>query len=417
MRKIKTMFLIILTGFVFTACGKTTEFTITYDSNGGSDIAVDKIEESETITIPEDPTKDGYIFAGWYSDEDLTVGYSFKTAPTTNMTLYAKWLPALGGIDSYNVTYVLNGGVNHPDNPIEYSSLTNLVVFEPTKEGYTFEGWYIDASFQSPISSSGLSHDVTLYAKWSENALAGGLATETLPIHSNMYGNTNGNLNNRGLALYDTNLDLHYYSYGSSIYAYNPATKETTLVCTLSSGGRATYLNLDHDMLYFIDGSNGYLLSYDLINHTFKTISDKENVYASRTQMWVNFIYPQENWGTTYLYLQRFYTDDDTYSGTTSGITQMNIDGTRVYYKPETSLDLTVMNYSGNGRSTIVYLANYDVEIIHESLLIDVDDNYEPLYALILTIGDSMGLYTYHADNGLVKIMDASGGGNAQFKF
>ena len=67
-------------------------FTVTYNSNGGSGVpAVGNIAPGAAVSRPADPTRVGYVFAGWYSDNDLTKSWSFATAVNINMTLYAKW--------------------------------------------------------------------------------------------------------------------------------------------------------------------------------------------------------------------------------------------------------------------------------------------------------------------------------------
>ena len=54
-------------------------------------INIDQVTEGFPITRPADPTRDGYAFEGWYTDEACTKGYDFSTIPTGNITLYAKW--------------------------------------------------------------------------------------------------------------------------------------------------------------------------------------------------------------------------------------------------------------------------------------------------------------------------------------
>jgi hypothetical protein len=68
------------------------------------------------------------------------------------------------------------------------------------------------------------------------------------------------------------------------------------------------------------------------------------------------------------------------------------------------------MDYSGSGKSLVVNLDEFDVEEINEVLLYDVDYDYVSYFALILTVNSSLGLYTYNSVDGLVKVMDASGG-------
>ena len=67
------------------------QLTVTFNSNGGSEVEAQSVDYNGTATKPEDPTKEGFIFGGWYSDEDLTEAYNFSTKVTANITLYAKW--------------------------------------------------------------------------------------------------------------------------------------------------------------------------------------------------------------------------------------------------------------------------------------------------------------------------------------
>ncbi len=66
---------------------------VTFDSKGGSDVAAKPVKNGDAISAPDAPTKDGYVFAGWYTDVALTQKYDFNTAIMDNMTLYAKWIP------------------------------------------------------------------------------------------------------------------------------------------------------------------------------------------------------------------------------------------------------------------------------------------------------------------------------------
>lgn len=68
------------------------EYTITFNSNGGSEVAPQTVKEGEKAAKPEDPSKEGYSFGGWYRDEKLTKEFDFATEITTDYTLYAKWI-------------------------------------------------------------------------------------------------------------------------------------------------------------------------------------------------------------------------------------------------------------------------------------------------------------------------------------
>jgi uncharacterized repeat protein (TIGR02543 family) len=66
-------------------------YTVTYETNGGGEIKSQSAVRSSKITKPADPAKDGFSFAGWYLDKELTTEYDFNQGVTSNITLYAKW--------------------------------------------------------------------------------------------------------------------------------------------------------------------------------------------------------------------------------------------------------------------------------------------------------------------------------------
>ncbi len=69
----------------------TSTVTVTFNSNGGTSISVQSINSGATAAQPTNPTKTNYTFEGWYSDAALTTPFSFSTAITSNITLYAKF--------------------------------------------------------------------------------------------------------------------------------------------------------------------------------------------------------------------------------------------------------------------------------------------------------------------------------------
>lgn len=74
-----------------------TYYTVTFNSNGGSSVASQSVLEGAKATKPANPTRSGYSFDGWYTDEALTAAYDFATAVTKSFTLYAKWAVSSGG--------------------------------------------------------------------------------------------------------------------------------------------------------------------------------------------------------------------------------------------------------------------------------------------------------------------------------
>lgn len=70
-------------------------YTITFDSKGGTDVESQERRYGETVEEPEPPTREGYVFDGWYVDEDCTMPWNFEADTVENtMSLYAGWTAA-----------------------------------------------------------------------------------------------------------------------------------------------------------------------------------------------------------------------------------------------------------------------------------------------------------------------------------
>lgn len=87
-------------------------YTVKFDSNGGSDIELQNVRAGEKVIIPENPIRSGYIFAGWYIDEKLTEKFNFETAINNNITLYAKWNAKGGGSSGSSGSKPINNDEN-----------------------------------------------------------------------------------------------------------------------------------------------------------------------------------------------------------------------------------------------------------------------------------------------------------------
>lgn len=101
MKKFRIGILAIIVCLFLTGCGcankKINEFTVKFDSNGGTIVENQTITKGEKATKPSDPTKEGYIFDGWYLDLDDASEYDFNNKVTKDITLEAKWKVATGG--------------------------------------------------------------------------------------------------------------------------------------------------------------------------------------------------------------------------------------------------------------------------------------------------------------------------------
>lgn len=135
-------------------------YTIDFDTNGGLPTlsSIDYTIESDSFTLQE-ITKVGYTFDGWYNGETKVT--EITTGTYGNMTLVAKWTA-----DLYTISYDLADGVNNPENPTSYTIESGLITLkDPTREGYTFLGWYNGEQLVTIIDSNTL-ENITLTAKW-----------------------------------------------------------------------------------------------------------------------------------------------------------------------------------------------------------------------------------------------------------
>ncbi len=143
-----------LDGITLHARWLTNTYTITFDTNGGTEIDQMQISYGESIVLPEDPSRDGYTFAGWDQAIPLTM-------PAEDLVL-----AAIFNINSYSITFESNGGSLVDDMTTNYMMSINPP-HDPTKDGYRFGGWYSDQSLQNAYIFTTMPLDgLTLYAKW-----------------------------------------------------------------------------------------------------------------------------------------------------------------------------------------------------------------------------------------------------------
>lgn len=79
--------------------------TVSFESNGGTDVANQEVIDGYATTQPTNPTKEGFVFDDWYSDKELTSVFDFTTPITSDIKLYAKWTPTASPVYSISVSY------------------------------------------------------------------------------------------------------------------------------------------------------------------------------------------------------------------------------------------------------------------------------------------------------------------------
>ena len=149
--------------------GWTTLYAVSYDLDGGVGSAKDYYAKDEVILEPEAPQKDGYVFLGWYTDEECTTAYNFNEFMTEEgVTLYAGWRNK-----NSNVTvYFKNGNevVATIDGQMEGDPVPEYNGTELSKDKFVFDGWFIDENCTYPVSKYALTNeDLIVYAGWHLN--------------------------------------------------------------------------------------------------------------------------------------------------------------------------------------------------------------------------------------------------------
>lgn len=150
----------------YTAIWTAGQYTISFQSNGGSTVDSITAAYGTAVSAPADPVRIGYTFAGWYRNSDLTgAPYQFTTMPVNGLTLYAKW-----NIVPYEISYDLDGG--SAENPVRYTVEETVALAAPTKTGHTFRGWTgsngttPQTAVTIPVGTTG---DLSYTANWQVN--------------------------------------------------------------------------------------------------------------------------------------------------------------------------------------------------------------------------------------------------------
>lgn len=200
---------------------------VTFNSNGGTKYA-NLTYKGNSILLPT-PTKLDYTFKGWYTSSSFSgsaLGQTYD--PTASITLYAKWEAVAYPV----VTFVSNGGTEYNNTT---SNSAGIKLPTPTREGYTFDGWYTNSNLSSGKITTAVykpTSSCTIYAKWTAKT------KYTISL------NTNGGLNLSAITDYQgTQVTLPTPSrYGYKFLGwYNNVTLSGSPVTKVTLSANATY--------------------------------------------------------------------------------------------------------------------------------------------------------------------------------
>jgi hypothetical protein len=125
-----------------TATWTINQYTITFNTDGGSSIAPITADYGAAITAPAAPTREGYTFTGW--DREIPA-----TMPASDLTITAQW-----EVNKYTITYMVDGEIYGEVETYDFGTEISIRP-EPIKEGYTFSGWNIE-EFPSKMPANNL---------------------------------------------------------------------------------------------------------------------------------------------------------------------------------------------------------------------------------------------------------------------
>lgn len=137
---------------------KLPSYKVKFDMNDGSG----KIISEQTVSpvsklTPPEPTRSGYQFDGWYTEPECVTEFN-KDEHTEDLTVYAKWLKI------HTITFETDGGTKI--EPIQTVSDTIEMPKDPIKSRHEFGGWFSDEDCSIPFDGTGITGDMTVYAKW-----------------------------------------------------------------------------------------------------------------------------------------------------------------------------------------------------------------------------------------------------------
>lgn len=189
---------------------KFNQVTVNFVDDAGASIAplyiynqyTGLVFDTANVVIPNGYALKEFKF---YTDASCETEYDLTQKVESDLVLYVKVLAASG-----NIWYVLNGGTNSADNPFYYVSTSAITLSDPTREDFTFAGWYFDEDFDTLFTgiAQGRTGDITVYAKWVSNQLP------SIEAYANITYVLNDGTNNAS--------NPAMYFYGETTALYNP---------------------------------------------------------------------------------------------------------------------------------------------------------------------------------------------------
>ena len=199
------------------------QYTVKFDTKGGSALEDVMVREGDVLTSPADPTKEGFILEGWYLGKEI---YDFTKPVTKDMTLVAIWKEVEE--DQFVVTFNTDGGSTVKKQTVTAGNKVKKPT-NPTKTGYKFVEWQLDG--ETFDFNTIIDEDVTLKAVWEKKAqytvtfdTKGGSTVNSVKVYEGDKVSKPVIPTRKGYAFVEWQLDGKAYNFAS------PVTKDITLV-------------------------------------------------------------------------------------------------------------------------------------------------------------------------------------------
>ncbi len=236
-------------------------YSVTFNSDGGSAVDTQTVEEGEAVSEPAAPTKGGYTFAGWTLNGEA---YDFTAVVSGNIELVAVWTE---NVVTYTVTFDSDGGSAVEAQTIEADEVATEPT-APTKADYKFGGWFLDGvayDFSTPVTGN-----ITLTAKWIAGYAVtfnsdGGSAVESQDVNE-------GGVATKPVAPTKTGYTFAGWTLNGEAYDFTaPIMGDIELIATWTPAeGTAYAFEVYAENL---DGSYEYLTKYDKTGTTDSTVT------------------------------------------------------------------------------------------------------------------------------------------------
>ena len=366
-------------------------YTISFDSAGGSAVTSITQEYDTAVSAPEAPSRNGYRFSGWLTEESEI--FLFERIPAYDITLTADW-----ELIEYTITYNLGGGVNDPSNPAFYTIEDETVTFAaPTRRGYTFRGWFADSGYTQQITEipAGSYGVVDVEAKWE------------IIVYDIIYVNVDG-LENLNPATYTVEDDIMFAEVFRLGHTFGGFFKEADFVTSVEGVEQGSIGDITLYAKYTVNTYNVWLDGKEAADYTvsFDLNGGDGSIAPQQITASVALAYPEVPVRGGYLFGGWYQTEDCT--------------GNAYDFAAEVRSDLTLFaKWVAVGNPTIAINSTMSVAVNGTALHYY---DFVPLvsgYVSMTTTGsvDTFGYLYDHAGDLLASNDDGSDGGNFLIKY